>query len=112
MVLKSKYTFDNFVVGNGNRFAHAGCLAVAQSPAKSYNPLFVYGGVGLGKTHLMQAIGTYIMQHNGQNKINVLYISSEKFTNELINSKVGISFGGRSLVITICLLELYKVLKV
>ena len=86
MVLKSKYTFDNFVVGNGNRFAHAGCLAVAQSPAKSYNPLFVYGGVGLGKTHLMQAIGTYIMQHNGQNKINVLYISSEKFTNELINS--------------------------
>ena len=86
MVLKSKYTFDNFVVGNGNRFAHAGCLAVAQSPAKSYNPLFVYGGVGLGKTHLMQAIGTYIMQHNGQNKISVLYISSEKFTNELINS--------------------------
>ncbi len=86
VVLKSKYTFDNFVVGNGNRFAHAGCLAVAQSPAKSYNPLFVYGGVGLGKTHLMQAIGTYIMQRNGQNKINVLYISSEKFTNELINS--------------------------
>ncbi|MHC2995751.1 MAG: chromosomal replication initiator protein DnaA [Candidatus Atribacteria bacterium] len=86
IVLISKYTFDNFVVGNGNRFAHAACLAVAQSPAKSYNPLFVYGVVGLGKTHLMQAIGNYIVQHNGQTKIKVLYISSEKFTNELINS--------------------------
>lgn len=86
LFLISKYTFDNFVVGNGNRFAHAACLAVAQSPAKSYNPLFVYGVVGLGKTHLMQAIGNYIVQHNGQTKIKVLYISSEKFTNELINS--------------------------
>jgi len=84
--LISKYTFDNFVVGNGNRFAHAACLAVAQSPAKSYNPLFVYGVVGLGKTHLIQAIGNHIVQHNGQTKIKVLYISSEKFTNELINS--------------------------
>ena len=84
--LNSKYIFDNFVVGNGNRFAHAACLAVAQSPAKSYNPLFVYGGVGLGKTHLMQAIGNYITHQKNYTKTNVLYISSEKFTNELINS--------------------------
>lgn len=86
ILLQPKYTFDTFVVGNGNRFAHAACLAVAQSPAKAYNPLFVYGGVGLGKTHLMQAIGNYILQNNLRKKINVLYISSEKFTNELINS--------------------------
>ena len=86
LTLTSKYTFDNFVVGNSNRFAHAACLAVAQSPAKSYNPLFVYGEVGLGKTHLIQAIATHIMQHSGKTKIKVLYISSEKFTNELINS--------------------------
>ena len=86
VILKSKYTFDNFVVGNSNRFAHAACLAVAQSPAKSYNPLFVYGGVGLGKTHLMRAIGNYIIQYNNQSEVNILYISSEKFTNELINS--------------------------
>jgi len=86
IILKSKYTFDNFVVGNSNRFAHAACLAVAQSPAKSYNPLFVYGGVGLGKTHLMRAIGNYIIQYNNQSEVNILYISSEKFTNELINS--------------------------
>jgi chromosomal replication initiator protein len=85
-ILNQKYTFDNFVVGNSNRLAHAVCLAVAQSPAKSYNPLFVYGGAGLGKTHLMQAIGNYIIQHNNQSKVNILYISSEKFTNELINS--------------------------
>ncbi len=89
LALTPKYTFENFVVGNSNRFAHAACLAVAQSPAKSYNPLFVYGGVGLGKTHLMQAIGTHIIQiikHSSKKKIKVLYISSEKFTNELINS--------------------------
>jgi len=84
--LNPRYTFDSFVIGNSNRFAHAACLAVAQSPAKAYNPLFIYGGVGLGKTHLMQAIGNYIMLYNGNTKINVLYISSEKFTNELINS--------------------------
>ncbi len=84
LVLTPKYTFDSFVVGNGNRFAHAACLAVAQSPSKSYNPLFVYGGVGLGKTHLIQAIGRYITRQNS--KIKVLYISSEKFTNEMINS--------------------------
>lgn len=86
LVLTPKYTFYNFVVGNGNRFAHAACLAVAQSPAKSYNPLFVYGEVGLGKTHLIQAIANHIMQHSDKTKIKVLYISSEKFTNELINS--------------------------
>ena len=84
LVLTPKYTFDSFVVGDGNRFAHAACLAVAQSPSKSYNPLFVYGGVGLGKTHLMQAIGRHIAQQN--NKTKVLYISSEKFTNEMIDS--------------------------
>ena len=74
------------MVGDDNRFAHAACLAVAQSPAKAYNPLFIYGGVGLGKTHLIQAIATHIMQHTGKIKIKALYISSEIFTNELINS--------------------------
>jgi len=84
--LNPRYTFDSFVIGNSNRFAHAACLAVAQSPAKAYNPLFIYGKVGLGKTHLIHAIGNYIMLNRGKTKINVLYISSEKFTNELINS--------------------------
>ena len=82
--LNSKYTFETFVVGNSNRFAHAAALAVGNEPGKAYNPLFLYGGVGLGKTHLMHAIGNRILQNN--NNTNVLYVTSEKFTNQLINA--------------------------
>lgn len=82
-----KYTFDHFVVGASNQFANAACMAVANVPAKNYNPLFIYGGVGLGKTHLLHAIGNYIFQHRILPDIRkICYISSEEFTNELINS--------------------------
>ncbi|HXI49898.1 MAG TPA: chromosomal replication initiator protein DnaA [Candidatus Saccharimonadales bacterium] len=79
-----KNTFDTFVVGNNNTFAHAAAIAVAQSPGKSYNPLFVYGGVGLGKTHLLHAIGQHVVKH--KKAARVTYVSSEKFTNEFIDA--------------------------
>ncbi|PIU66196.1 MAG: chromosomal replication initiator protein DnaA [Armatimonadetes bacterium CG07_land_8_20_14_0_80_40_9] len=82
--LNPKYTFEVFVVGNCNRLCHAACLAVAGSPAKAYNPLFLYGGVGLGKTHLMQAIGHYVLSHH--KRLKVYYATSERFTNEFIDS--------------------------
>ena len=80
--VNARYTFDTFVVGASNRLAHAACMAVAESPAQAYNPLFLYGGVGLGKTHLLQAIGNTAHQHG----LQVLYVSSEEFTNDLINA--------------------------
>ena len=82
--LNPKYVFDTFVVGSNNKFAHSASLAVAESPGESYNPLFLYGGPGLGKTHLMHSIGHFVMDHNP--KAKVLYVTSEQFTNEVIES--------------------------
>lgn len=82
--LNPKYTFDTFVIGDNNRHAHAACVAVAEEPSSAYNPLFLYGGAGLGKTHLMQAIAHHIITHNPD--LKVLYVSSETFTNEVIDS--------------------------
>jgi len=82
--LNPRYTFDTFIVGPSNQFAHAASRAVAEAPSRSYNPLFIYGGVGLGKTHLMHAIGQYVLQHDRNMKLT--YISSERFMNEMINA--------------------------
>ncbi len=82
--INSKYTFDLFVIGSSNRFAHAAALAVAEAPAQAYNPLFIYGGTGLGKTHLLQAIAQYVSEH--QSDLSVRYITSETFMNDFINS--------------------------
>ena len=82
--LNPRYTFDTFIVGPSNQFAHAACRAVAEAPSRSYNPLFIYGGVGLGKTHLMHAVGHYVLQHDAGTKLT--YISSERFMNEMINA--------------------------
>ena len=82
--LNPKYKFDTFIVGNNNKFAHSACLAVAESPGNAYNPLFIYGGAGLGKTHLMHSIGHFILEQNPNMK--VLYVTSESFTNEVIES--------------------------
>ena len=82
--LNPRYTFDTFIVGSSNQFAHAACRAVAEAPSRSYNPLFIYGGVGLGKTHLMHAIGHYVLLHD--RSLVLTYISSERFMNEMINA--------------------------
>ena len=82
--LNPRYTFDSFIVGPSNQFAHAACRAVAEAPSRSYNPLFIYGGVGLGKTHLMHSVGHYVLQHESNPKLT--YISSERFMNEIINA--------------------------
>ncbi|TML09566.1 MAG: chromosomal replication initiator protein DnaA [Actinobacteria bacterium] len=82
--INAKYTFDSFVIGSSNRFAHAAALAVAEAPAQAYNPLFIYGGTGLGKTHLLQAISQYVGEHPGN--LSVRYVTSETFMNDFINS--------------------------
>ena len=83
-ILSPRYSFDTFIVGPSNQFAHAACRAVAEAPSRSYNPLFIYGGVGLGKTHLMHAIGHYVVTH--LKNLKLTYISSERFMNEMINA--------------------------
>jgi chromosomal replication initiator protein len=83
-ILSPRYSFDTFIVGPSNQFAHAACRAVAEAPSRSYNPLFIYGGVGLGKTHLMHAIGHYVATH--LKALKLTYISSERFMNEMINA--------------------------
>ena len=80
----AKYTFDSFVIGSSNRFAHAAALAVAEAPAQAYNPLFIYGSTGLGKTHLLQAVAQYVAEHTS--KLTVRYVTSEAFVNDFINS--------------------------
>jgi len=82
--LNAKYTFDSFVIGSSNRFAHAAALAVAEAPAQAYNPLFIYGGTGLGKTHLLQAVAQYVAEH--QSELSVRYVTSETFMNDFINA--------------------------
>jgi chromosomal replication initiator protein len=82
--MNAKYTFDSFVIGSSNRFAHAAALAVAEAPAQAYNPLFIYGGTGLGKTHLLQAVAQYVAEHSGD--LSVRYVTSETFMNDFINS--------------------------
>ena len=82
--LNPKYTFDSFVIGSSNRFAHAAALAVAEAPAQAYNPLFIYGGTGLGKTHLLQAVAQYVGEHQGE--LSVRYVTSETFMNDFINA--------------------------
>ena len=82
--LNDRYSFDTYIVGPSNQFAHAACRAIAEAPSRSYNPLYIYGGVGLGKTHLMHAIGHYVLRQ-GQN-LRLTYISSERFMNEMINA--------------------------
>ena len=82
--LSPRYSFDTFIVGASNQFAHAACRAVAEAPSRSYNPLYIYGGVGLGKTHLMHAIGDYVLKHNPQTKLT--YVSGERFMNEVVNA--------------------------
>ena len=82
--LNPKYKFDTFVVGSNNKFAHSASLAVAESPGEAYNPLYLYGGAGLGKTHLMHSIGHFVLEKNPDMK--VIYVTSESFTNEVIDS--------------------------
>jgi chromosomal replication initiator protein len=105
-VINPKYTFERFVIGENNRFAHAACVAVSEAPSERYNPLFIYGGVGLGKTHLMQAIGNYILTYTPDKK--VIYVSCETFTNEFIDAirnKNNLSFRNRYRNVDILLID-------